>query len=244
MGMTGFRPSRLARAVAAVCFVASAATLAAPPRQLNFDTLIHGVDAAVKARIDDVAGYSVTEHYAVYRNSDVTHPAAEMTVRTVYRQDTGKSYTPISQSGSGFLRSTVIGSILENEKRLNQPGNREGAWITSANYEMKLEPNSHQLLGGRDCIVLALTPKRESPYLFSGTLWVDSKDYSIVQLQGTASKSASFLIGPAHITRQYANVDGFPMATHLMAVSSSLLFGQTTVKIDYRDYHIQLRSAP
>jgi outer membrane lipoprotein-sorting protein len=242
--MTEFRPSHLARAVAAACFVAGAATAAAPTQQLDLDALIHGVDAAVKARIDDMAGYSVTEHYAVYRNSDETHPAAEMTVRTVYRQDTGKSYTPISQSGSGFLRSTVIGSILENEKRLNQPGNREGAWITSANYEMKLQPIGNQSLDGRDCIVLALTPKRESPYLFNGTLWVDSKDYSIVQLQGTASKSASFLTGPAYITRQYANVDGFPMATHLMAVSNSMLLGRTMVKIDYRDYQIQIRSAP
>ena len=187
-----------------------------------------------------MAGYTVNEHYAVFRNNDETHPVAEMTVKTVYRKDTGKSYTPLSQSGSQLIRSAVIDSILDNEKRMSKPGNREGSWITSANYEMKLKSGEPQMLDGRDCLVLTLTPKRESPFLFNGAIWVDAKDDSIVQLQGTASKSPSFLTGPAQVSRQYANVNGIPMATHARAVSSSFLLGRTVVKIDYQGYQIQL----
>jgi len=212
-------------------------------QQLDTAAVISRVDAAVETRIERVAGYTVTEHYAVYRNMDETNPVAEMTVKTTYQWDTGKSYTIISQTGSGMIRSLVLGSILDNEKRMSLPGSREGAWITSANYEMKLKPGGTQLLDGRDCLVLTLTPKRKTPYLVEGTLWVDSKDGSIVQVQGTAARSSSLFTGPTQVTRQYADIAGFSQATHVRAVSNSFMFGQTIVKIDYQDYHVQLRPA-
>jgi hypothetical protein len=164
-----------------------------------------------------------------------------MLVKTVYRKGTGKSYTILSQSGSSLLRKEVLGTLLDNEKRMSLPGNVETALIDSANYEMRWNPNNRQQLDGRDCLVIALAPRRNSPFLFNGTLWVDSKDFSIVQLQGTAAKSPFFLASAAHVVRQYANVGGFPMATHAKAVSASTLLGQTIVKIDYSDYQVDLR---
>jgi hypothetical protein len=204
-------------------------------------SVVRLVDAAVKARIDNVAGYTVTEHYAVYRSNDEIHPAAEMIVRTTYERNSGKSYMIVSQSGSAVMRNLVLNTILDNEKQMNRPGIRESAWITSANYEMKLERIGTEPLDGRECLLLTLIPKRKAPYLFEGTLWVDSKDGSIVQLQGTASKNSSMVTGPTQVVRQYANIGGSSEATHVRAVSNSSMFGETIVKIDYRDYQIQLR---
>jgi len=68
--------------------------------------------------------------------------------------------------------------------------------------------------------VLSLTPKRSSPYLFKGTLWVDANDYSILQLEGTATKSPFFLTGAAQVSRQYAGISGFPMAMHCLLYTS------------------------
>ena len=231
----------VARAVAAASFFACLGIAAVPAQQLDASSVIQHIDAAVKARVDNIAGYTVTEHYAVYRSNDETHPVAEMTVKTLYQKDTGKSYTILSQTGSEVIRSLVLGAILDNEKRLNLPGNREGSWITSANYEMKLKSDASQRLDGRDCLVLSLTPKRKAPYLIEGTLWVDAKDGSIVQVQGTGSKSPSVFTGPTQMVRQYANVAGFAQATHARAMSNSHLFGQTVVKIEYHDYQVQLR---
>lgn len=211
-------------------------------QQPDSASIIQRVDAAVKARVDSIAGYTVTEHYAVYRNQDEIHPAAEMTVQTIYRKETGKSYTILVQSGSAVIRKVVLGAILDNERQINQPGVREGSWFTSANYEMKLKPGDPQQLNGRDCLTLAVTPRRKAPFLIQGTLWVDAKDGSIVQVQGTSSKSASFLTGPTQVMREYTNVSGFSQATRARAVSNSSLFGQTVVKIDYKDYQIQLRA--
>jgi hypothetical protein len=228
-------------ALMAVYLFAFLGTILVQAQQLDTASVIQQVDAAVKARVESVAGYTVTEHYAVYRNKDELHPVAEMTVKTTYRKDTGKSYAIVSQSGSQIIRSLVLGSILDNEKRLNQPGIREGSWFTSANYEMKLKLGGTQSVHGRDCNVLSLTPRRKTPYLIEGTLWVDSTNGSIVQVQGTAAKSSSLLTGPTQVIREYANMSGFSQAIHARAVSNSTLFGETIVKIDYQNYQVQLR---
>jgi outer membrane lipoprotein-sorting protein len=205
--------------------------------------VIRSIDAAVHARVDGIEGYLVTEHYTVFRGGDEAHPAAEMTVKTIYRRATGKTYIIQSESGSAILRKMVLYKILESEKEINLPANREAAWITSANYEMKLRPGGAQRLDGRNCYVLDIAPKRKAPNLMDGTLWVDAKDGSIIQIQGVASKSASVFTGPTQMMRQYANVNGFAMATQARAVADSGLFGRTVITIDYRDYGIQLTPA-
>jgi hypothetical protein len=231
---------RLSIGLAAASIFAFPGTITASAQQPDTSAVIRQVDAAVKARVDNIAGYTVTEHYSVYRDKDESHPVAEMTVQTTYRRDIGKSYTILSQTGSEVIRSLVLGTILNNEKQLSQPGIQGGAWITSANYDMTLKPGGTQLLDGRNCFVIALTPRRKTPYLIEGTLWVDSKDGSIVQVQGTAPKSSSIFTGPTQLIRQYANTGGYPQATHVRAVSNSYMFGQTIVRIDYRDYQVQL----
>jgi hypothetical protein len=205
------------------------------------DEVIRGIDAAVSARDTNIIGYTVTEHYAVFRRQDQEHPVAEMMVKTTYQKDSGKSYAVLSESGSEIWRKQVLDTILENERRLTTPVNRASAMITSANYSMGVKGSD--VINGHNCLLVSLTPRRISPFLFSGTIWVDAQDFSIVQLQGVAAKSPSALTGPAEVSRQYAPVGGFPMATHAKAVSTSWLLGQTTIKIDYTGYEIKLRTA-
>ena len=238
--IAGLRGQRLPLLTAALAAFLPIALSQAP--QLDEASIIRGVDAAVQARLDGIASYTVTEHYAVYRNNDETHPAAEMTVRTLYKRESGKTYTILSQSGSDMLRKLVLDSILDNETRINQLGIREHSWLTSANYEMKLKPGGLERLNGRDCFVLNINPRQKAPNLIEGTIWVDAKDESIVQLQGTASKSISVFTGSTRMMRQYAGVSGFSMATHARATSTSFLFGQTVVTIDYSGYEIQIRA--
>ncbi len=96
-------------------------------------------------------------------------------------------------------------------------------------------------MDGRACRVVAIVPKKSSPYLFRGTIWVDAQDGSIVKLEGVASKAASVLAGATQVSRQYANMNGLPMATRATAVAGSWLLGQTTIDIDYSGYEMALR---
>jgi hypothetical protein len=180
----------------------------------------------------------VTEHYAVYRGKDETNPAAEMTVRTEYRKETGKTYTILSQSGSGLILKHVLGAILDREKEINQPGIREHSWLISGNYQMALKPGGVERQDGKDCAVLTIAPWHKSPNLIEGTIWVDARDGSIVRLEGVTSESPSIFTGQSQLMRQYANVNGFAMATHARAVTNSFLLGRTVITIDYQNYQI------
>jgi hypothetical protein len=205
-------------------------------------TIIRGVDAAVHQRVDSIAGYTVTESYKLFRGSDLTQPAAQMTVQTTYTRESGKSYKILSEDGSHILRSAVFSPLLDNEKRINQPGNVEASWLVSANYEMHLQPGAPQQVNGRACYALALHPRVKAPNLIEGTIWVDTRDYSIVKIEGHGSKSASWITAPSEVARIYEPIDGFAMATHAKAVTESDLFGPTTVTIDYTGY--QIRALP
>ncbi len=226
----------------AACFLPLAPS-AGRAQQVDEAAVIRGVDAAVHQRVEAIQGYTVIEHYSFFRGEAPAKPDAEMTVKTTYSRESGKSYNIVSETGSSIIRNMVFTPLLDNEKEINLPANREASWITSKNYEMKLKPGVEQR-DGRTCLVLSISPKRKASNLLEGTLWVDAKDDSIVRVEGTASKSVSVFTGPAQMMRAYANVNGFAMATQARAVSSSILFGKSTMTIEYKDYQIQRSSTP
>lgn len=225
---------------AAIALLAIVVTARAADPLPDEATAIRRVDAAVLTRVNRIAGYTVTEHYAVYRGKDEMHPVAEMMVKTTYRRQTGKSYQVISQSGSSLIRRLGLDPLLEREKEINLPSEVAHSWITSANYDLKLKPGT-QFLNGRECLEFAIMPKRKAPNLIVGSLWVDAKDYTIAKLEGIASKAPSVFAGETHMMRQYAYVDGFSMATHARAESTTFLYGKTVVSIDYTDYKLDLK---
>lgn len=229
------------RTVAGVAILAVTGLVLAPAQALDGAAEISRVDAAVQARYINVLGFTDIEHYAVFRGDDETHPVAEMTVKDTYKKDVGKTYTVLSESGSGIVLRFGLKPLLENEEAINEPGNVENSWFTSANYAMKLKPGGVQKKNGRDCFVFDITPNQEAPNLIKGTMWVDARDGTLVEIDGVGSKSPSAFSGAAHMMRQYSNIDGFSMATHARAESDSFLFGRSVVVIDYSNYHLQIR---
>jgi hypothetical protein len=225
----------LFRTIAVVFATGFCARMGAAP-EMDSAAVIRGIDRSVMHRDDNVLGYTVTEHYKVFRNGDDAHPAAEMSVQTTYTKNAGKSYRILSESGPALLRREVLERALENEKSLNAPANRVLELITSANYDMAVQGRS--AADGRDCFVVAIVPRHNAAYLFKGRIWVDARSEDIVRLEGVATKSASLLTGPAQVVRNYAEVDGFPMATHASAAVSSWLLGPTRVEIEYAGYEI------
>jgi hypothetical protein len=239
--MMDCRPSRTAGAIArvAIALLLGSMTTAQEP---NAAEVIHLVDAEVAYRVERVIGFTNIEHYSVYQGHDETHPVAEMTVRDTYKKGVGKTYTVLSQSGSSIFLRFGLKPLLDNEQTINEPGNVEKSWFTSANYEMKLKPGGVQRVNGRKCFAIAITPKEKAANMIDGTLWVGAQDGSIVEVEGVASKRPSIFAGTTHMMRQYVNIDGYPMATHARAESDSFLFGRFVVVIDYSDYKLQLKN--
>jgi hypothetical protein len=231
------------RTIARISLLAALAIPAAPAQEPEEEAVIRLIDAAVQARYEHVLGFTDIEHYAVYRGQDETHPVAEMTVKDTYKKGEGKTYTILSESGSAIVMRFGLKPGIDNEKTINEPGNVEKSWFTSANYEMKLKAGGVQRLNGRDCYLLAITPRQKAPNLINGSLWADARDGSLVQIDGIASENPSAFSGTTHMMRQYMQLEGYPMATHARAESNSMFFGRTVVTIDYSDYKLQVRDA-
>jgi hypothetical protein len=202
------------------------------------------IDAAVQHRVSNVAGISDIERYDVYRGGDETHPVAEITVKATYRRGVGRSYKILSQSGSSLIRKFGLIPLLKHEKSLSQPGNMEHARFTTANYSMKLKSHKVEPLNGRECYQVAIIPRHKAPNAIEGTLWVDAKDFSIVKVEGVASRRPSILAGTTHMMREYKQVRGYAMATRARAISDGFLIGRTVVTVEYSDYHLLLGPTP
>ncbi len=225
---------------AAIFSLLSLAVAATPVQSPDSAAVIQGVDAAVQARVDHVLGFTDTERYEVYRGADETHPAAQMTVRDTFRKGRGKTYTVLSESGPTVIEHLGLQPLLDNETEVNLPSQIAKSWFTSANYTMQLKPGTQQV-NGRTCYALSIEPRRKAPNMIEGTLWVDAGNYSIIRVQGIASKKPSVFAGTTHMMRDYEDIDGYSMATHARAESDSFFFGRTVVVIRYYDYHLELR---
>jgi hypothetical protein len=221
-----------------LCSILSCA--ASGGQQIDNATAVRNIDAAVKARIDHIAGYTDIEHYKVFRGQDSSQPAAEMVVETTYQPASGKNYQVLSHRGSTILYKFLLQPILASETDINNPQKVASALMVSANYDMQLKPGGPVQQDGRACWMLAIVPRRKAANLIQGTLWVDAHDFTIVHIDGVTSKSPSFWAAPAHVMRQYVEIDGFPEAIHARAESDSF-FGKAVVTIDYEGYQIQSR---
>ena len=93
-------------------------------------------------------------------------------------------------------------------------------------------------MGGRSCHVLELTPRVSSPHVLKGHLWVDTKDYLIVRIEGRTSSSPSFLAGRPLIVREYKHLGGFAFPERSHAVANSFLLGKTELTIEYSGYKL------
>jgi hypothetical protein len=213
----------------------------APAQQPDVAAILRDLDAANQSRFDHVISFTDVEHYAVFRGSDQTHPAADMTVKMTYRKGIGKDYEILSKSGSSLIQKVGLQPLLDSEKAINDPARVAQSWFTSSNYEMKLGLGVAQIIEGRNCVALSITPRHKARNMIEGTLWVDRGDHTLVQVEGISSKSPSVFAGTTKMMRRYANMQGYAMATHARAESSSMVFGRTVIVIDYSDYHFQLR---
>lgn len=211
-------------------------------QQPNAAEIIRDLDIANQSRFENVLGFTDIEHYAVYRGNDQLHPAAEMTVRTTYKKGTGKTYKVLAQSGSSLIQKLGLQPLLDNEKAINDPAKVSQSWFTSENYRMQLKPGVTQIIDGRTCLAIAITPRHKAPNMIEGTLWIAAGDHIQVEVEGVASKSPTVFAGTTRMMRRYANMSGYAMATHARAESSGF-FGHTVVTIEYTDYHFQIRSA-
>lgn len=195
---------------------------------------IRALDQAEARREAHLAGYTVTEEYAM--RSARFSKSAEMTVKTRYRQGEGKSYDVVVRTGSAILQTRVFDQLLQEEAEMSHGEARRRALVNSENYVMRLV--GEEARDGRRCYVLELMPRAKSTHLLRGRAWIDKEEGSLIRIEGRSTASPSFLTGRPMIVRDYEKVGDFWLAKSSYAVSDSLFLGKTELSINYLDYRL------
>ena len=191
-----------ALALLAVCIPALAqqATVSAP---LSADVVMRRVVEMNEHRANALESYSSTRSYHLECHC-LSHKKADMVVRAEYEAPDKKVFTIVSESGSGTVRSRVFKKLLEAEQESMREENQQRSAITPQNYTFQL--TDYQKIGGNELYVLEARPLTKNKFLFRGRIWVDAKDFAIVQVEGEPAVNPSWWTVKTDFTRSYQKI--------------------------------------
>jgi hypothetical protein len=159
---------------------------------------------------------------------------AEMQVVSTYVSPNKKDFRVVSQSGSKFLLDRIINKLLETEKDYQL--DEADSDLSPRNYDFRFLGTEQ--VAGSDAYVLEITPRRKAKYLCHGKIWVDSRDFAVVRLEGTPAKNPSFWVSHTEMANMYQKVGDFWLPLHKDATTDVRLGGKAVLAIDYSAYRV------
>jgi hypothetical protein len=222
--------------------VVAASLIHAPAARANDDAdappdaaaIFEHLQQANAERAASLQSYVSTRRYAVFEPNH--EPDAELVVSSRYIAPSTKTFETISTRGVGWIHRRVFKGLMSAEQEAAAGKDKADSAITSANYDVRLVGTDSQR--GRDCYVIALTPKRRDKYLFVGKAWIDTQDFAIARLEGEPARSPSFWVIRAPFVREYQRVDRFWLPLKDETHSQIRFAGEYILRIDYADYQI------
>jgi hypothetical protein len=222
--------------------VVAASLIHAPAARANDDAdpppdaaaIFEHLQQANAERAAALQSYLSRRRYAVFEPNH--EPDAELVVSSRYIAPSTKTFETISTRGVGWIHRRVFKGLMNAEQEAAAGKDKADSAITSANYDVRLVGTDSQR--GRDCYVIALTPKRRDKYLFVGKAWIDTQDFAIARLEGEPARSPSFWVVRAPFVREYQRVDRFWLPLKDETHSQIRLAGEYILRIDYADYQI------
>lgn len=182
----------------------------------------------------ELHSYTVERSYAVTDPKGKVH--AQKTVRLDYHAPETKSFVTISERGSPVVRRLVLNRLMESEVEAASGKSHRDSSISAANYTFVLL--GEQDLGANHCFVVQATPKRSDKYLFEGKVWIDTRDYAVVQIVGHPAKKLSFWVDRADFVRRYQKIGGFWLPLKDETSVHVRLYGTKILTIDHERYTI------
>lgn len=221
---------RLAALLVAV-LVASPLVSYAQTQSLKVDQIVARMAQARAANRNQSIAYTVTREYQL-APAGAPKPSSDVVAEVSFVPPAEKQYTIVKSEGND--RGTgIVRRLLDHETVMAshwQPHD-----IGPANYDFALL--GREIIDGRDCYVLQLSPKRDAVELVRGKAWVDANDFEIRRIDGETAKSPSMWIKKVNVTINYGKVNGVWLETSTQAVADVRLAGPhvlTSRELDVR----------
>lgn len=173
--------------------------------------------------------YSAVRTYAVKNTNGKLH--ARTTVRMEFHAPDRKTFVTVSEEGSRLIRSMVLNRLVASESETAAGKKRRDSSISPANYSLDLL--GEQQLGPYRCYVVRAVPMRKDKYLFEGNVWIDARDFAIVQIAGHPAKKLSFWISRAEFVRRYQKIGEFWLPLKDETAVDVKLYGKKILTIDH-----------
>jgi hypothetical protein len=228
--LLGFRPRQAAQ----------------PPGALSTQEVVRRMVATNAARRLDLRAFTAMIHYHL-ESEGLSHQTADMDVRLAYDGLAPKSYTIISESGSTMLQDHILKPFLSDERQEAVIDFRDGSALVPGNYAFTLVASPHADMNTSfkpgdeadpdNSYILALTPlKALSRFSFTGTLWINPRDFGVERLDGQPTKTNSWWVSRIDFNYQNRKFGKFWLPVNNHSVSQVRMFGHATLDITFSDY--------
>jgi len=218
-------------------------SVSASPTQISKETF------ASRPRLNaDVALMTYLRHaydqlHTLASFSDITIVDAELPqssqrgrlkLRRVFAAPRSLTFQAIDFAGDNFIKSNVIGRLLQSEVDHVQKDDGAKVAITDANYNFSYK--GPEGFDGRTLYVYAVKPNQKRPGLFKGRIYLDPTDGSLVRAEGMLVKSPSLFVKKIRFVQDYNEVAGFNLPVHIHSVAETRIAGRAIVDIVHSDY--------
>lgn len=216
------KPSVYREAVSLFLFVLTG-TFLLGQQAVDLPSLVEHMEQAAVQNRAHYRPYLMTRVYRLY-SADDAKPKSEVKAEINFVPPTHQDYKIVKAEGNSH-GETIVRHLLEDQSKAAKSGQAPGA-ITNANYNFKYL--GEEQLGGQNCYVLQLIPKREEKSLIVGKAWVDKESYLIRRIDGEMAKMPSWWLKSVHVTLDFSNFDGMWLQQGTTAVADVRIFGKHT----------------
>jgi len=181
--------------------------------------------------IDKFLAHSRTSHsYAGTRRLEASGSGQRgwLDARTDFTPEAGFQYVVTAEGGSGYIRSRVLRSLLEEERRLIAEGNSTHVSLSAANYRFGDESLAVEGLSR-----VAMTPRRKERALIAGHLFLRPDTGELVRVEGRLAKNPSFWVTRVEIVRSYERINDALMPVLLESTAQLRFLGRSALRMTY-----------
>lgn len=208
---------------------------------LTADEVMANVLKMNEERAKALESYSSLRSYRLECHC-LSHKQADMVVRADYQAPDKKTFTIVSESGSGSVRNKVFKKLLEAEQEAMREENQQRSAITPENYIFKVV--DYQKNERSESYVLEAQPKTKNKFLFRGKIWVDGTDFAITRVEGQPAVNPSWWTLRTDFKRSYQKVGDFWLPELNESETKVRIFGTANLCIEYGHYEIVRAGSP
>lgn len=194
--------------------------------------IVSRVLAENKRRNELLQSYAVTRTYEIRTHEGKL--AAQTVVRMEYRAPDVKKFEKTSEKGSGIVRHMAFDRWMDSESESSTGKEHQDSALTPANYAFYFP--GQEDVGPYHCFVLQVTPRRKDKYLFEGKIWIESRDFAVVKIEGRPARKLSFWINQADCVRECQKVDEFWLPLRDETQVEVKVYGKRVLTIDHGPY--------